>query len=446
MPRGGLAPPSAFELVGQARLSGAVTFAVADAATGQILEALGPARAMPPASVTKVPTALYALAAMGPDHRFATRLHATGPVVNGRIEGDLVLAGTGDPTLDTDGLGQLAADLKAAGIREVAGEFRIDDTALPAVPWIDPDQPAHVGYNPTIGAVNLNYNRVHFEWKRAAGDFQVTMEARAVRYSPRVEIARVDLVDRTLPVFTYEARDGIDRWTVARAALGNGGARWLPVRRPSDYAGEVFRTLARSHGIVLPRAAFGPAAPGTVIAEWRSAPLAVVLKDMLDYSTNLTAEVCGLTASAALGPMPPDLATSASRMDGWLRDRFGLRAPSFVDHSGLGYLNSVTAADMVHLLCRTEGLEPLLEERTVTEGGRRARAKTGTLNFTSALAGYLPAGNRRLAFAIFTADTARRDAIPPDQRERPDGARTWAGRSRQLQTDLLKTWAATLAA
>jgi serine-type D-Ala-D-Ala carboxypeptidase/endopeptidase (penicillin-binding protein 4) len=446
MPRGGLAPPSAFERVAAARLSGDVAFAVADAGTGEILESLSPAAAMPPASVTKAPTALYALETLGPDHRFATRLVATGPVASGRLQGDLILVGAGDPTLDTDGLGALAADLKAAGIREVAGEFRIDDTALPTLPWIDPDQPAHVGYNPTIGAVNLNYNRVHFEWRRAAGRYDLTMEARAVRYSPRVQVARVDLVDRARPVFTYEARDGIDRWTVARSALGDGGARWLPVRRPSDYAAEVFRTLARSHGIVLRPGAPGSGAGGTVVAEWLSAPLSVILRGMLDHSTNLTAEVCGLTASATLGPMPADLPASAARMDGWLRSRFGLASPAFVDHSGLGYHNSITAADMVRFLCRTDRLAPLLEERIVSEGGGTSRAKTGTLNFTSALAGYLPAGNRTLAFAIFTADTARRDAIPPDQRERPDGARAWAARSRDLQRALLQTWTLTLAA
>jgi D-alanyl-D-alanine carboxypeptidase/D-alanyl-D-alanine-endopeptidase (penicillin-binding protein 4) len=400
---------------------------------------------MPPASVAKAPTALYALDTLGPSHRFTTRLLATGPLVNGRLDGDLILAGSGDPTLDTDGLGRLAADLKAAGVVEVAGVFRIDDAALPALPWIDPDQPAHVGYNPTIGAVNLNYNRVHFEWKRASDRWDLTMEARAVRYSPRVEIARVDLADRTLPVFTYETRDGIDRWTVARAALGNGGSRWLPVRRPSDYAGEVFRILARSQGIVLRPGPPAPGATGTVLAEWQSRPLPTVLADMLEYSTNLTAEVCGLSASAALGPMPESLAASASRMDGWLRSGFGLRAPAFVDHSGLGYANAITAADMATFLARTNRLEPLLEAHVVSEGGRTVRAKTGTLNFVSALAGYLPAGTRTLAFAIFTADTARRDAIPPDERERPPGAREWAARSRQLQRDLLKAWSVTLA-
>jgi D-alanyl-D-alanine carboxypeptidase/D-alanyl-D-alanine-endopeptidase (penicillin-binding protein 4) len=302
-----------------------------------------------------------------------------------------------------------------------------------------------VGYNPPVGAVNLNYNRVHFEWKRAAGDWTLSMEARAIRYSPAVQVARVDLADRALPVFTYEDRDGIDRWTVARGALGNGGSRWLPVRRPSDYAGEVFRTLARSQGIVLRPGPPAPGATGTVIAEWQSQPLPIVLADMLEYSTNLTAEVCGLTASAARGPMPDSLATSASRMDGWLRDGFGLRLPGFVDHSGLGYDNTITAADMATFLARTDRLEPLFETHVISDSGRTVRAKTGTLNFVSALAGYLPAGNRRLAFAIFTADTARRDAIPPDERERPPGARTWAGRARDLQRDLLTAWSVTLA-
>ena len=226
MPRGGFAPPSVFEIAGEARLSGRIAFAVADVATGHILESLNPSLPLPPASVTKAPTALYALETLGPRHRFTTRLVATGPVAGGRLDGDLILAGSGDPTLDTDGLGQLAADLKALGIHEVTGAFRIDASALPRVPWIDPNQPDHVGYNPTIGAVNLNYNRVHFEWKRASGRYDVTMEARALRYSPRVEVARVDLVDRSLPVFTYEAR-------------------LLPAFRPGKPPQEFFRVQLR---------------------------------------------------------------------------------------------------------------------------------------------------------------------------------------------------------
>jgi D-alanyl-D-alanine carboxypeptidase/D-alanyl-D-alanine-endopeptidase (penicillin-binding protein 4) len=411
-----------------------------------MLEALSPIRPMPPASVAKAPSALFALETLGADHRFMTRLVATGPVANGRIDGDLVLQGSGDPTLDTDALGQLAADLKAAGVREVAGTFRVDDTALPFLPWIDPDQPDHVGYNPTIGALNLNYNRVHFEWRRASTGYDVTMEARALRYRPGVQVARMQIVDRQAPVFTYEDSGGIDRWTVARRALGREGARWLPVRRPTNYAGEVFRTLARSHGIVLKDGGRGAAGAGTVLAEWQSPPLDVMLRDMLDYSTNLTAEVVGLSASKALGPMPSDLVGSAARMNGWLKASYGLHRPGFVDHSGLGYGNAVSARDLVRMLSGTTRLEPLLEQVRVSDNGMTVPAKTGTLNFVSALAGYIPAGGRKLAFAILTADVARRDAIPPEQRERPEGARSWASRSRKLQRDLVRNWAVTYSA
>ncbi len=46
-----------------------------------------------------------------------------------------------------------------------------------------------------------------------------------------------------------------------------------------------------------------------------------------------------------------------------------------------------------------------------------------------------------LAFAILTGDTARRARIAPEDMERPDGARAWAGRSRTLQHQLIQRWA-----
>jgi D-alanyl-D-alanine carboxypeptidase/D-alanyl-D-alanine-endopeptidase (penicillin-binding protein 4) len=46
-----------------------------------------------------------------------------------------------------------------------------------------------------------------------------------------------------------------------------------------------------------------------------------------------------------------------------------------------------------------------------------------------------------MAFAIFTADTARRDSVPVEEREQAPGAREWARRSRRLQQDLILRWA-----
>jgi D-alanyl-D-alanine carboxypeptidase/D-alanyl-D-alanine-endopeptidase (penicillin-binding protein 4) len=97
---------------------------------------------------------------------------------------------------------------------------------------------------------------------------------------------------------------------------------------------------------------------------------------------------------------------------------------------------------------RGMGLEGLLRERPILDaerqpvdiGGTRVLAKTGTLNFTSGLAGYL-LGRRRLAFAIFAADSERRAQVRPEQRDDPPGGGAWLARARAQEQALLRRWA-----
>lgn len=455
LPRGEIrtvALPSVSErLVRDAGLGGAVGFVVSDVASGEVLEARLADTLLPPASTLKAVTTIYAIDRLGPSFRFRTEVLAHGTLTNGRLEGDLILKGGGDPTLDTDRLADLAVALRESGLREVTGRFLVYPGDLPSGDRIDHEQPDHVGYNPAFGGLNLNYNRVHFEWERSGDDYAVTMQARGVRFSPATNVAQMSIVDRKAPVYDYWSTREKDIWSVARGALGNNGARWLPVRYPAVYAGDVFRTLARSNGIVL-RApetiAVLPAAASVVAIE--SDHLVPVLVDMLKYSTNLTAEMTGLAASAAHGVPVTDLTMSGARMAVWARSKFGAEGLLFRDHSGLGYGSAISPMGMVQILQANSGTGVLmktfdlsLDKSRSTPKGVAVRAKTGTLNFVSSLAGFVKTpGGRELCFAIFTADTERRDAIPPEQRERPQGAKGWASRSRQLQKELLRGWAA----
>ena len=52
---------------------------------------------LPAASLTKIATSLVALKTWGPDYQFDTLVSVTGPVVNGVLQGDLVITGGGDP-------------------------------------------------------------------------------------------------------------------------------------------------------------------------------------------------------------------------------------------------------------------------------------------------------------------------------------------------------------
>ena len=453
VPRGGTvaaAPGDAARLVSAAELGGTVTYMVADAATGAVLESLSPETRLPPASVAKTLTSLYALERLGPDHRFATRVLATGPVIDGIVQGDLVLAGGGDATLQTDQLGDLVQRLAAAGLRGVTGAFRHWDGALPALDRVSADQPFHVGYNPAIGGLCLNFNRVNFEWKRAGEGWSVQMDARGERFLPLVQMARMAVVRRDSPIFTYDRGADHEDWTVASTALGKGGSRWLPVRLPGIYVAEVFRTLARAQGIALP-----PALPvadlpaGAEIGRADSAPLTEVLRDMLKFSTNLTAECTGLSASGYRG-----LATSGLAMTQWARETFGIEA-RFDDHSGLSGTSRITAAAMVRVLLADHaghrGLRPILRDvgmkddkgRVIEGHPVKVVAKSGTLNFVSGLAGHIiPPGGREMVFAIFSGDLSRRDAIPTAEREDPPGAEAWVKRARRMQGQLISRWAA----
>ena len=452
------AVPEIADILREARLTDKVSFAVSDVTAGVLRESNDASTGRPPASVTKAITALYALDALGADHRFETRLMATGGIENGEVLGDLVLVGGGDPTLDTDTLATMAANLKAAGIIGVRGAFKVFEGALPVFARIDPEQPDQVGYNPGISGLALNYNRVHFEWKRSGGNYAVTMEGRTEKYRPAVRMAAMKVLDRASPVYTYESRGGVDEWTVARGALGGSGARWLPVRKPGLYAGEVFQSLAGSHGIRLGAPELIDNLPdGESVVTNQSADLRSILRDMLKWSTNVTAEMMGLAATIARGGKPDSLKASAQDMSLWAQTTLGMTNAALVDHSGLGDDSRVTADDMVAALLRVHGtglrdiLKPVIlrdeKRRVIADHPIKVDAKTGTLNFVSSLAGYLTAPDgTEMAFAIFASDDEIRKTLTRAEREGPPGGASWNARAKRMQQQLIERWAVLYAA
>lgn len=437
------------QMIAAAKLSGSVAFVVADRATGRVLASRDADTPLPPASVTKAVTSLYALEKLGPAFRFQTRVMRVGEVVQGRLDGDLYLVGGGDPNLDTDQLGDLAAALAAKGIKEISGRFIACDGALPARFQIDAEQPEYLGYNPAICGLNLNYNRVNFEWKRAGSGYSLSMDARGERFVPVFKGASVNLAAREAPLFSYE---GHEAWSVSQAALGDGGSRWLPVRGPGAYAAEVFGTLCAAQGLALPKAEIlaHPPADAIEVVVHQGEELSQVLRKMLRFSTNLTAEIVGLTASGA-----GTLEGSAAAMTDWARRRFGIAAV-FGDHSGLGPKTRISAADLAQVMVRAgkarnglllQGLMremglPDAEGKEVQQSPVRIHAKSGTLNFVSNLAGYVSAPTGDLAFAVIAADPPRRAAVPMDEREDPKGGTGWTRRARRLHKLLIRAWAA----
>src|ERR1043166_5623118 len=113
--------------------------------TGKVLFSLNSDRLFTPASNTKLFTTAAALALIGPDYKFHTTIETSGSLDKyGRLSGDLVLVGRGDPTLsgrelpytlrtqrDDDPikvLEQLADQLAQKGVKYIDGDVVADDS------------------------------------------------------------------------------------------------------------------------------------------------------------------------------------------------------------------------------------------------------------------------------------------------------------------------------
>jgi D-alanyl-D-alanine carboxypeptidase/D-alanyl-D-alanine-endopeptidase (penicillin-binding protein 4) len=101
---------------------------VGDPVTGETLFASGASRRLRLASNMKLFTTATALARIGPNEQFETRLVAAGPFVNGVVQGDLIVQGGGDPSLTGQGLARLAEQARGEGLTKVTGRLLYDET------------------------------------------------------------------------------------------------------------------------------------------------------------------------------------------------------------------------------------------------------------------------------------------------------------------------------
>ncbi|MBS0388474.1 MAG: D-alanyl-D-alanine carboxypeptidase, partial [Proteobacteria bacterium] len=95
-----------------------------EAADGTVLLAQAADRPVHPASVSKVPTTLALLRKLGPDHRFTTTFLAAGPVRDGTLAGDLLVASDGDPYFVDENALLVTERLNALGLHHVTGSLR----------------------------------------------------------------------------------------------------------------------------------------------------------------------------------------------------------------------------------------------------------------------------------------------------------------------------------
>lgn len=382
-----------------------------------------------PASISKLVSAASAADAVGWDYRFETTLRAAGPIVDGTLRGDLLIVGSGDPTI----AGRAGQDVtawieavKAAGIHRIDGRIIGDDDSIedprPQLAWTWDD----LGY-PTgalFGALNLGENRMVVTVTPGGTPGAPTSLGVEPHAADRPLANRtVTTAAGTTQLLWPEQRPGEPFLTIAGTIpAGAPPARVnVAVGNPTFWFASVFRNRLLGDGLevtgdawdiddVMPRV---DRAASTVLFTHRSEPLAAIVQPMLKESINLYAEaVMRLNADGAV-PATNDAALAGlrRRLESWgIAD-----AQQLIDGSGLSRRNAISADAMLALLQRMQdatnaspfvsalpvaGLDGTLESRMrETPAAGNVRAKTGTMSNIRSLAGYVTTRDgERLAF------------------------------------------------
>lgn len=402
-----------------------------------------------PASSLKIVTAAVAADALGWDRTFETKLEAAGPVHDGVLTGDLVVTGTGDPTINAQDqrpaalFDEWADALRAAGITRIDGRLIGDDTAFD-------DEPLGAGwawdyltaaYAAPSGALSYNENLVAVRISPGAS----SGDPAAIHLVPPGADLSVDNRVVTAPAgtqaqVTFERLPG-STTLVVRGQVAAGAApeiRATTVANPTLFFANGLRVALGLRGIHVRDGAWDidDAAPiagaRRVIATRRSPPLSAIVGQMLKASQNYYGEMLIKAlgrGDGSAGSTERGRAVVRQTLERWQVPSDGL---VMYDGSGLSRYNYVTADLLVAVLRHVwdtpvlrgpfvaalpvGGHDGTLASRMEGRLSRRVQAKTGTIANVRALAGYAEtAAGDKLVFAMianhYVAPNAQIDAV-----------------------------------
>jgi serine-type D-Ala-D-Ala carboxypeptidase/endopeptidase (penicillin-binding protein 4) len=381
-----------------------------------------------PASTMKIVTTAAALHHLGPEFRFHTQILHTGQRLGNMIQGDLVLRGGGDPKLTYENLWRIVVQLKDSGINSISGNLIYDTSffdELDRAPAWDEIR-SQRAYDAKLCALSLNFNTINIHVAPTSPG-----QAARVWLEPAPEYIHIINETRTtsgrnnsISARRSEDESGRTYIRVLGRLWQNSDTRTirLNVLDPPRYAASSFRALLQQAGIELLGETIytNTSIRAKLLYTHSSEPLSLILKELNTYSNNFVAEQIIKTMAAKKYGSPGSHNHGLQLVADFLRDSgIHTRGLILADGSGLSRRNSFTTRAMTDLLAvvyprfdigpdflaslRVMGADGAHSSRLASSEARgQVRAKTGTLNKVSTLAGYVPSQTGELyAYAFF---------------------------------------------
>ncbi|MEM9051064.1 MAG: D-alanyl-D-alanine carboxypeptidase/D-alanyl-D-alanine-endopeptidase [Bacteroidota bacterium] len=424
------------QLVSDKELSGSSISAIlVDVITGEELESYQKETLLCPASVWKLATTSAALEVLGADFRFSTPLVYSGKIEDGILHGDLIIIGSGDPTLGSNHfdldlskvMESFVTMVKEAGIDSISGHIigngaHLQGASIPGTRvWEDMGN----YYGAGIHGLNINDNTyfVSFSTPDEPGN-----PAKITDVFPEVPRLRIDSEVESSTIQSDQAYifgSPLDSKRLVRGTLPAGRDRFVlkgSIPDPALFAAFHLREALLENGVQS-------AGYKSEIDYYRE-PItlktlgsikSITLADMIAYvnqkSDNLIAEGLLLQLGAKKGNSSIEGGKEA--LEEYLKTLWGKDSNFYLyDGSGLSRFTAVSADQIVQLLIelrsRDESKSYVLDrlpkagkEGTVKWFGQNTnlagtvRLKSGSMKNVKAYAGILNTySGRELAFAI----------------------------------------------
>lgn len=389
---------------------------VTDLETGKSVLAWNADTPRNPASTMKLVTTLAALDLLGPSYRWYTDIYALGPIDDsGRLDGDLLIKGHGDPFLVTERVWQMLRSINQAGVREIGGRLLLDDSHF-HVPAQDPgefDRQPLRAYNVAPNALMTNFKVVRY-W------FEPDTDTNGVRVAldPPLENLRVEnrlslangscrgyqrgisiTPNRELDTMILDGRfpSRCRRYAMDRTALDHNAFTYGLISALWKESGGV---IDGDWGTALAPEDAEP------LVSFPSLPLAEIVARVNKHSNNVMARQIVYTLAAETYGPPGTEQRGIAVINEWLQKAVSGSGPITLDNgAGLSRNARITAADFDRILqfgwrrpympefaasMALSGHDGTLRRRfDDTKLTGQAHLKTGSLDHVSAIAGYM---------------------------------------------------------
>jgi len=358
-----------------------------------------------PASVAKLLTTLGALDALGPAYTWRTEAYLSGDLRDGRLKGNLVIKGHGDPWLTTESFWIFLRGLRERGLRVIEGDLILDSSRFEVPPSkrAEFDGQPDRAYNAIPDALSVNFQALSIYIVPDPGGRKIRIYTDPPQHNLqidnrlRVKPGKCAGKLSNLRIDHDPARGRLTLNGDYAAACGETTLQRL-VQRSTDQISGAFQALWKELG--------GELRGKSLFHTLESRPLDEAIRGMNKYSNNLMARLIFLTLGAEELGEPGTVEKGGIAIQRWLAEN-QIDAPELVidNGSGLSRETRVSAATLGRALVAgyrkpympelisslpLAGIDGTMRRRLrSSELEGRAHLKTGSLDGVSSIAGYV---------------------------------------------------------